>query len=463
MSWVQNFTHSGWSSRLLALDREGHYFPDPEEDAADFVRGISEFPIVVVAVGLLSAIATLLRLCCLYPKVEKPWNRKQVASLPLGLALASCILVGAGVAFFLLHARRGELVFNAAFVDASDDMGQAASIGLDLNITGTRLLSQLDEMPTRCPPIRPIVEQQVAPLKANLATYMADVQRYNALIGPIPGRLESLDSDGRIEEGQALLFVALVVPLLLVGAACMVMVVVVLGAACFRKGSCVAQCEEYLMWGPASVVLAFTVALVAAISAGQLCFAIGLSAFCADADANFVKVLARDFGDSPSALANNRDTLVTTSRYYVTGEGPNPLLERVLEAHEALDSCDESLDEMGLYARSLAVRIVCSGDVFSDIVDDINASLRKARTEVRSCEALLEPDNIYPYYQAAVHDAACGAIIDGVAWLAIVQLVVGVVLLPFLACAAAGYVRQQAFQRKPRESAEEAIELRSHY
>lgn len=315
--------------------------------------------------------------------------------------------------------------------------------------------------------MQPVVEQRVAPLKANVERYMADVRRYNTLIGPIPGRLQSLDSGGVMDEGQEMLFVALALPLLLVGGACATMVVVVLGAVCFRPGSCIAQCEEYFMTGCASVLMATIIILVAVISAGQLSVATGLSVFCADADINFMKVLSRDLaadlGINSSALANHRDTLVTTTQYYVTGEGPNPILERVLRAHAALDSCGDSLDEMSLYATNPLTLMACGGDVFSGILDDINASLVEARTEVHSCEVLMQPANIYPYYQAAVHEEACGAIIDGFAWLAVIQLVVGVMLLPFLVCSSAGYIRQQAFVRKVKTPQEITLELQRKY
>lgn len=468
MSWVRNFTHSGWTSRLLEWNPEGNPFPSPEDDTDPFVTGITQFPARVALIGVAAACLTLLRLCYWHTSPEDVPRRRNSSVWPsLGLAFASCVLVAGGLAYFQTHARRGELVFAAVFADAADDVSQAASIGLDLNSTGTVLLSQLHEMPTLCPLMQPIVEEQVAPLKANVERYMADVRRYNAMIGPIPGRLQSLDSDGVMDKGQDMLFVALAVPLLLVGGACITMVVVVLGAACFRKGSCVSQCEEYFMTGCASLLMAMIITLVAAISAGQLSVAIGLSVFCADADANFMKVLARDLaadlGINSSTLASHRDTLVTTAQFYVTGEGPNPILERVLQAHEALDSCGDSLDEMSLYSTNPVILMTCDGDVFSAMLDDINASLAEARTEVHSCEVLLEPSNLYPYYEAAVHEEACGAIIDGFAWLAVIQSVVGVMLLPFLVCSSAGYVRQQAFVRKAKTPQEVTLELQRKY
>jgi len=60
------------------------------------------------------------------------------------------------------------------------------------------------------------------------------------------------------------------------------------------------------------------------------------------------------------------------------------------------------------------------------------SDLRKTEDDVNKGKAILEPDNIYPYYDQAIHKTLCGDVVIGLGWLVFTQVAVALLLLPFL-------------------------------
>merc|ERR1711920_1163134 len=63
-------------------------------------------------------------------------------------------------------------------------------------------------------------------------------------------------------------------------------------------------------------------------------------------------------------------------------------------------------------------------------------NLESVQLSMNSTGDLLAPDHVYTYYEATVHDLVCGTAVPGVTAAATLQLLLGLVCLPALLCAA---------------------------
>merc|ERR1712217_231946 len=119
------------------------------------------------------------------------------------------------------------------------------------------------------------------------------------------------------------------------------------------------------------------------------------------------------------------------TRYYITGEGPNPALKSLKYSHALIESCYE---------------------FFRDYQDDfekmcpqwaptnVTVDLLIAWGGSEQCDRLLGPANIYPYYHSAVHEIICGSAVSNLGWLIFFQVLVGMLCLPVVTCMASWFL-----------------------
>merc|ERR1719183_1742116 len=90
------------------------------------------------------------------------------------------------------------------------------------------------------------------------------------------------------------------------------------------------------------------------------------------------------------------------------------------------------------------------GNAFDEPVNNIAAQLSTALNMTReSFDLLSRNDTIYPLYEKAMHQQVCGDVIDGLGWLSLFQILVGMLCLPCLSCSVAAFVHRRAYERTP--------------
>jgi len=163
------------------------------------------------------------------------------------------------------------------------------------------------------------------------------------------------------------------------------------------------------------VVFLFSV-LVSAESFGM----IALSKFCEDVDQNVL--------DYVNATTSNISYMIPElAHYYIRGTAKNPIDEYDTLAMKYLNQIQEYYNTASLGFATLGM--ACPA--FNEL--DVNAIVAKAHAILDRARKLLKGDNIYPYYMKVVRKGTCSALINGVGWMWILQVLVGIVLFPLCA------------------------------
>jgi len=174
---------------------------------------------------------------------------------------------------------------------------------------------------------------------------------------------------------------------------------------------------------------------------------IGLSNFCGDADNNVLTVVNTTLGPGSDWYKDHGNYLADSAVYYINGTGSNPMLDELATANTSLNDVASSMNTLETFARSPAIASVCPDSSILSTLQDINVTVTRAKQQLAECNAILQPEVVYPYYQEVVHKEFCSVVIDGVAWLALFQFLTGIICLPCLACRAASFVHQRTFER----------------
>lgn len=96
---------------------------------------------------------------------------------------------------------------------------------------------------------------------------------------------------------------------------------------------------------------------------------------------------------------------------------------------------------------SSPVQEVC-GSALAEPANNIASQLGSALNITQGSLQLLSRNvTIYPLYQKSMHQEVCGDIIDGLAWLSLFQVLVGLLCLPCLSCSVAAFVHRRAYER----------------
>jgi len=164
-----------------------------------------------------------------------------------------------------------------------------------------------------------------------------------------------------------------------------------------------------------SILAIFIIALVTCV---EFFLAIVVSDFCSNASENAVG-LAEHY-------AGNNSTAYNLTRYYLVGDTPSILNVTI---HNATSDMEDFALKFDSYKADISKACPTwdpDGTKSKQINDD-SASLKQNIQSVTNATA---PSVVYPLWVSGVYDETCNLFVPGVFWLAVVQLVVGLVLLP---------------------------------
>ncbi|CAJ1361008.1 unnamed protein product [Effrenium voratum] len=165
---------------------------------------------------------------------------------------------------------------------------------------------------------------------------------------------------------------------------------------------------------PVSIAVAAVVLCTAA--AAELSTAGTVTNFCRGGpDSKVLELASETAGKTSSAYG--------LAEYYLTGKPDNPATAHLSLAQAAVSACISWLDE---YRTALAT--TCPQWKAQEVYSD----LQNLEENLNASGAVLQPSGLYPHYQTATHVAACVGGSSGLASLALEQVLLGAVLLPFL-------------------------------
>ncbi|CAK9054048.1 unnamed protein product [Durusdinium trenchii] len=315
-----------------ALQRLGKEFPSPdssEEEWKSFFVGCSAAPAAILAIGF---VLTLLVLCCGCCRRETNHRRRAPSCVPsFCFGLLSVVMVLAGA---FIYWETGSKALNTAqseLQNAYDNVTQAVSEGSKMKDVGASMLKNLDGIPLTCPfGIQQQVKQEVKKIANQVKTFNEAVDEFDNLMQPLPSKVKDVQ-DHASGIGQ-LTAAGLMAPLALVLLSCLTVIAAV---SCSCTGRCAGCCLRSL--GP--LLMAPTVLVITVAAAVQLELGIVTSSFCENVDNNTLAFIGHHFKYDSEEYQ--------LSKYYITGEGRNPLLVDLQNASEQLDDANQTISAYG--------------------------------------------------------------------------------------------------------------------
>lgn len=415
------------------LQRLGKEFPSPdsrEEVWKSFFIRCSTVPAVILGVGFFLALFVLCSGCCCRRENRRrraPWC---LPSFCLGLI--SVVLVVAGA---FIYWETGSKALGTAQIElqrAFDNVTEAATQGAKMKEVGDAMLKNLNGIPKTCPVIiQSRVKKEVKKIAHQVEIFNQAVDGFDDLIQPLPDKVKGV-KDHAFEMAQ-LTAAGLLAPLTLVLLSC---VTVILAVSCSCTGHCAGCCLRSF----SPLLMAPTVLVIAVAAAVQLEIGVVTSSFCADVDSNSLAFIGK--------LTGYDSEEYQLSKYYITGEGDNPLLMDLSNASEQLSSANASITAYGREVEAL-----CSWRG----LEELEKGAATAQASLHFGNLLLSPQNVYPYYDRAVRQDLCQTTMIGLGWLVLFQVIVGLLLLPLLVCVATRYLQAR---RGWHQGQQEALELR---
>lgn len=316
--------------------------------------------------------------------------------------------------------------------NAYDNVTQAVSEGSKMKDVGASMLKNLDGIPLTCPfGIQQQVKQEVKKIANQVKTFNEAVDEFDNLMQPLPSKVKDVQ-DHASGIGQ-LTAAGLMAPLALVLLSCLTVIAAV---SCSCTGRCAGCCLRSL--GP--LLMAPTVLVITVAAAVQLELGIVTSSFCENVDNNTLAFIGHHFKYDSEEYQ--------LSKYYITGEGRNPLLVDLQNASEQLDDANQTISAYGHEVEKL-----CSWRG----LEELQAGAAEAKSSLTFGYLLLSQNNVYPYYEKTIRQDLCQTTMVGIGWLVVFQVIVGLLLLPMLVCVGTRYLQAR---RGWYQSRQEALELR---
>jgi len=173
------------------------------------------------------------------------------------------------------------------------------------------------------------------------------------------------------------------------------------------------RCLRYA--GPMYILMLLLVTVLGMASMGM---AILASTYCVDVDDNTITAL--------SAFTNNT-VLIAAAEYYILGAGrTNPLVEQAGDALVQIGLLENVYMQFEGVVNSFTVTCVPLEEIH------MKQLVKEARLILGSCITLLQPSNVYPYYDKAVRGILCQDIINSLANFPIFAVILGLVCFPIL-------------------------------
>jgi len=418
-SWINEYAANSWVKLLHSL---GPSFPSAtasDDEWHSFVYQCFHVPAGLAIVGVVAALAVLVMSCCCGCGRRNP-TRRPSSCLPLVMAILTAAVIVCGSLLFWYNAAPAAASMGTTIDKAIGDIKSAYADGVGVQTTTASLQTDLAGLETLCVAAKPIVD----PLKAQATELDATIALYIEKIQPIAGNLTSW-KQGEGHEIVDIMSMLATVPFVLT---LLCVVAVFFGVCCTRatdgSGKCTGCCVKSM--GP--LVFAPAILLVALCSAGEFGFAIASSSFCNNPDVHFLAVV--DF-----ASGSSNSTASQVSSYYVTGKGENPLANQ-------LNTSATQLAEVEQQVTSQQPAIAKACPTWKGY-DQLKSDLDTTKQDVDKGQALLTPQNIYPYYHEVVHTFLCDDVVVGLGWLVVFQAIVACVMLPCLICLSERFLTTQ--------------------
>jgi len=349
-----------------------------------------------------------------------------------------------GLVLFLWTAAGGGHSAGASVVHAINDtnaMSQSTSL---LNMSAASIVSDLANITSSCN-LQPALAGQISEYSAQIQQAAAEVSSLHSNASLASSKLEDLQKNGGVEGLWAFFMAVLAVPLVLTTMVCAVMLLVLFSTSCMRRGSSCAKCEDIVCFKIGSIGLAITVLAMAWLTSCQFAAGIALSSYCSDFDVNTLEVLEVEIGPSTEFYRQNGPDIWNVSNYYIAADRSNPFMEKLSSIRSLLGEASQELPVL-----EVALQFTCPG--VASTVAHIGHHLEVANEQANTTAGILEPTNVYQYYSDARHQL-CGPIIDGLGWVALFQVLVGMLCLPFLACTVESFVHRRAFEQQNEQEA----------
>jgi hypothetical protein len=407
-------------------------FPSPTADENtlhSFFQSAFIVPGILVILCLLLSAVLLCYLCCHRPKRGSPGMAKPSSKPVVFVTLLTIVLIV--VATLGCWATGGKSLDTAHDQLSSmvDDLDTLQKTSDKLNSTGIHIKDQLDLLKTQCTPaVRQGLEAAIANTKAQLQEYLDVVSDVRDIIDPLAANLtDARDQSNGFGAGFAALGLSL--PALLVASACAVIFLSVMATrGC--GGESLARCNDCCM-RLSAIFIVISVLIAGLAASGETATGILSASFCHDPDANTLEYAKHAFrADSEAYQATS---------YYITGQGTNPLKQQLDEAQSNVTAVGAQFDT---FDKTFGTQIqqFCKGWTTATVQQDLG----NLTQEIKNMYPIVERDNIYPYYNKIVHEDACTTVIAGLGWLVVVQLLVGMVCLPVLACLSVSFFTKWA-------------------
>jgi len=434
-SWVTPILEAPWLQLVAALAPR---FPPPSgtesleewhQDWRRFDEACIGGALVFVAVGVAVASAICLWSCGACCQCM-PKKKQTAKPSPKALLFTGHMTLGfsvAGVIAYLVCVFQGLESVQRHLTSLRIDVHLAAEQGIEIGALGLQASHTLDAMMPNC---TNRTQQGLVAVQTAMEHLMVEVEAYSQGIAEFPAQLD--DVYIALSRVPPAYLIGPGLPLALVIACCAFVILLIrwIFAAANTCGRCCGKCCSrlgrcfLLKIGP--VLFAPAIILVAATAGLEYGLGLAVGSFCQDADTNTLAYIQQFGGD----VAYN------ASRYYLQGNGTNPLLSHLHKANATLLSMSEQM-------RRDMPHIQAGCSVATDSVEVLLQNLRAMERPMANVTGLLSAQHMYPYYSTMVHEKACGSVVSGLAWLVSLQLMVGIIWLPLLTCIADRLFKRQ--------------------
>mmetsp|Transcript_3923 Transcript_3923/g.9823 ORF Transcript_3923/g.9823 Transcript_3923/m.9823 type:complete len:519 (-) Transcript_3923:236-1792(-) len=255
--------------------------------------------------------------------------------------------------------------------------------------------------------------------------YMKSVNQINELLGSLPGLAKEVKRT--IVRHSNLAFYAPLVPVLTVAVVSIVVVAEAFIITQFGGLKWAVRLDKTFKCG--SIFFAFMIMFVACFACAGIMAAMALSSFCHDVDANVIHMVEN------RVHGTNLTDVLDFTRYYLTGSGiMNPVMVYIKKARLYID---EILD-VYLQFEGVVQSFYPTCSPLEDI--KVRRIAKEARQVLQACSDLLEPSNVYPYYEEVVRGGVCQEVMHSLANFPMFTLFLGCVIFPYCAVMAHRYV-----------------------
>jgi len=404
--WVVDFLHSLPPTRYDFPATEDFNSPAAEE----YFLGTASWPVALALCTLIAMVLVCLRIvfCRTLLRRRDSTSHSEPSWIPLLLvSLLFLAVIWFGYYLFAHYVRHG-LDQSQGVLDTLKDHARNAKTAADeLDAVALNLYDHIKALDTACggrfPPLNNMVEETAA-AEETLTQYTDYVQE-------LPAQLDSISFFDTLNFWA---LVGLDAPLVSTGVASLC---IFTSFALWLATCGTLACRRFFLclgstW---SLLAIFVIAMVTCV---EFFLAIVVSDFCSNASENAVGLADH--------YAGNNSTAYNLTRYYLVGDTPSILNVTIQNATSDMEAFVLKFDS---YKAEISVACPTwdpDGSKSKQINDD-SASLKHYIQSVTNSTA---PRVVYPLWVSGVYDETCNLFVPGVFWLAVVQLVVGLVLLP---------------------------------